>query len=181
MASKSKERRERLIDILLYGGLAIIVAVVLYRAIPGVHPLQGLAAPKAAVQDFAGNPVDLSATIGKDVVLINFWASWCPPCRVELPEIAGLAKEYQGVEGVSVIAVSLDASPPAAKPIADELDPALKVYWGAEGAGSSFQVEGLPCTFVIGRDGVVKHSFVGYHEGVVEEMRAAIEAERQSP
>jgi len=175
MAAESGNTGGRFRSYLIYGGLAIAMAVVIYGSVPGPHPLQGQAAPKASVLDFEGNAVDLSASIGKEVVLLNFWASWCPPCRLELPEIEKLAKEYADTPGVEVIAVSLDASPPAAKEVAAELDPALRVYWGDGTITSTYGISGIPATLVIGKDGVVRRVFSGYSEEMTGEIRALLD------
>ena len=70
------------------------------------HPRSENAMPDFELQDLAGNPVRLSDYEGK-AVLINFWATWCGPCRAEIPELVKIQKEYGGSD-FTVIGISLD-------------------------------------------------------------------------
>ena len=69
-------------------------------------PKKGEMAPDFALKDLSGNTFSLSSTRGK-VVILDFWATWCPPCRKEIPHFVDLYKDYRA-KGLEVIGVSLD-------------------------------------------------------------------------
>jgi peroxiredoxin len=137
--------------------------------------LVGRPAPVFTLQDLEGRPFDLSATSGH-IVLLSFWASWCGPCRAELPTLARLQKEL-GTELVDVVLVAMDNPVKAerflkkthleARSLVDENGALTKVYG----------VRTLPRSFVIGRDGMVRHVLFG---GSTEKvLRNTIQAARE--
>src|SRR6267154_2672867 len=86
---------------------ALLGAVLLATPVLGGGPPRaGQAAPALVARTFSGEPMDLSALRGK-VVVLNFWASWCVPCRQEMPALDALYKE-RGEQGVTVIGLSAD-------------------------------------------------------------------------
>jgi len=125
----------------------------------------GKEAPDFTVTDLDGNTLHLSDLRGK-VVFLNFWATWCAPCRRELPSIQSLYKKYLNEDKFAIVAVSGDVDGP--KVVADTmkkyevnfpvyLDPQNEVI-------AQYGVEGFPETFLIDRDGKVVHKFVGPRE-----------------
>src|SRR6202012_5494715 len=78
--------------------------------------MPGAMAPQFVRPDLKGAPVNLHALRGK-IVLIDFWASWCPPCILEIPHLIDLQRRLGG-RGFSVIGISMDDSPGAAKEVA---------------------------------------------------------------
>ena len=124
-------------------------------------------APDFALRDLSGRTVRLSDHRGK-VVLVNFWATWCVPCRVELPHLERLYKQYAG-QGLVVLGVSIDGPESVA-----EVDPQARRY------GLTFPVlldqetrvvaqynpkKTAPFTVIVGRDGAVARRREGYHAG----------------
>jgi thiol-disulfide isomerase/thioredoxin len=129
-------------------------------------------APALAFSDAKGNPVDLAAFKGKPVIL-NLWASWCGPCKEEMPSLDRLQSELAGK--LAVVAVSEDlGGAKAALPFFDKLKlPALKPYLDPKNAVSeAFGVRGLPTSIVIDKDGNV----VGTVEGKADWGSPAIMA-----
>ncbi len=135
-------------------------------------------APDFQLKDVDGAVHKLSDLRGK-VVMLNFWATWCPPCRKEIPEFAELQQEY-GAQGIQFIGIALDdeglakikpwlANHPVSYPI---LVPDDKV-------GPSYgDMTSIPVTFVIDRKGMIRNSFVGWREKpVVEAMFKPLLAE----
>ncbi len=128
-------------------------------------------APDFTLQDINGVSHKLSDYRGK-VVMLNFWATWCPPCRKEIPEFAELQQEY-GPAGIQFVGIAMDdeglstvkpwlTTHPVSYPI---LIPDGKVA-GDYGVNSS-----IPVTFVIDKDGMIQSNFVGWREKpVVEAM-----------
>ena len=133
---------------------AVFAAAIFAVAVPAQTLLLHKQAPSFIRPDLSGRQVDLAAFRGK-VVLLNFWATWCAPCRVELPRFAAWQKRY-GTAGLQVIAVSMDDDPALARTAADKLQLNFPVVQGDEELGTKYGgVLGLPITFLIGRDGEV--------------------------
>ena len=97
------------------------------------------------------------------VVLLNIWATWCGPCRVEMPSIEALHREL-GPRGLRVVAVSID-DPGAERKITDfarEYGLTFELLHDQAGAiQQAYQTTGVPETFVIGRDGVIRKKEIG--------------------
>lgn len=157
-------------------------------------PLLGKAAPEftLTVLDGAGKTRKLSNTDLKGkVIVLDFWATWCPPCLIELPEILELAESYQkkGQNGVVFIAVSQDRNPedgsPVRKLVEDllsskklELDkpPTSRVALDpGQEVGDAFGIQALPTVVLIDGQGVVQAVRVGYSEKLKDELAADID------
>jgi peroxiredoxin len=127
---------------------------------PAPAPIVGAPAPDFTLKDLSGSDVTLSGLRGQ-VVLINFWATWCGPCRLEMPAIQAEYEELRA-SGLMVLAVNLDEPQPAVQAFADELgltfpvllDPGAKV-------NDLYRVRGYPTTFFVDREGVVARLHVG--------------------
>jgi peroxiredoxin len=117
--------------------------------------LQGKAAPDFALQSIDGNTVHLSDFRGK-AVLLNFWATWCEPCKIEMPWFVDLQKQY-GPDGLQVVGVAMDdASPQDIAKFAKDMGVNYPILIGKEAVGTAYGgVQFLPSTFYIGRDGKV--------------------------
>ncbi len=135
--------------------------------------LVGKPAPQFARTAFNGQPLELSRFRGK-VVLLNFWATWCAPCLVEMPTFAGWQRRY-GPQGLQVIGISMDDSSISARRLVEHLRIDYPIAMGnprlAERYGG---VLGLPLTFLIDRQGIVRARFQG------ETDSAKIESELKS-
>ena len=98
-----------------------------------------------------------------DVVLLNIWATWCAPCRVEMPSIQNLHADY-AARGLKVVAVSIDAPGTAAqiKTFTDSLGLTFEILHDSTGAiKQHYRTTGVPETVIIGRDGLVRKRVVG--------------------
>jgi thiol-disulfide isomerase/thioredoxin len=122
--------------------------------------------------DLSGSPAKVSCSTHK-VLIINFWASWCVPCRVEIPQLIELYQEFKS-RGVEVIGVSLDSMrPQSLRPFVRSLNITYPVYLGrAEDLLSRMAVMAIPSTLVIDSKGKVYRKLVGYHSK--DEMLAVI-------
>lgn len=139
------------------GGLNALIGIV-QRASPA--PEVGHPAPDFELPDLDGTPVRLSSLRGRPVV-VNFWATWCVPCRAEMPAIQS-AYERHRAQGLEVLAVNLLEDEQAIRPFLHELDLTLPVLLDRDGAvARDYRVTGLPSTFFIDRDGVIRDIQVG--------------------
>jgi len=138
----------------------------------GIGPIEG-SSPDWALTTLDGETLTAGDAEG-DVVVANFWATWCGPCRLEMPVLQRLHEEYRD-RGVRVLGFSGDRGGEAGvRAFLDEREidypvglatPADRRVFGGIGA--------FPTTFVIGRDGIVRNRVVGYFAGPA--MRAAVE------
>ena len=139
----------------LFAGIAAAMAASLAGASP---------APDFRLETLEGRAVRLSDFRGR-AVLLNFWASWCAPCRVEMPWLADLSKRYRR-QGLEVIGVSMDGADRArvASFVRERKIP-YAILLGDETVGAAYGgVRYLPQTFLIGRDGMIVRSISGLTE-----------------
>jgi len=115
----------------------------------------GSAAPDFTLQSLDGKTIRLSDFRGK-AVLLNFWATWCAPCKIEMPWFVELQKQY-GPEGLQVVGVAMDdASPKDIGDFAKEMGVNYPVLIGKEAVGDAYGgVQFLPENFYIDRNGKV--------------------------
>ena len=120
----------------------------------------GLPAPLFMRADLTGRPVDLKAYRGK-VVLLDFWASWCAPCIVEIPHLIALQKTY-GPRGLQVIGVSMDDSPDPVKTVMKRYAFDYPVLLGNAKFGDLYGgIYGLPVRFLVGPNGKILQLWKG--------------------
>lgn len=121
----------------------------------GGGPKPGAAAPDFALQSLDGKTVHLSDFRGK-AVLLNFWATWCEPCKLEMPWFIELQKEY-GPQGLQVLGVAMDDSgKDTIAKFAHNMGVDYPVLLGKESVGDQYGgLEYLPTSFYIDRDGKV--------------------------
>ena len=133
----------------------------------GAHPGQiGHAAPAIQLQD-GDHTISLDQFRGK-IVVLNFWASWCPPCLEEFPSLATL---QQQMPGIVVLAVSFDHDPAAYRQYL--LDNHLGVRTlldTTEHSNLAFGTSRPPETFVLDRDGTVRRKFIGAQDWISPEI-----------
>ena len=147
--------------------VAMVISIMLVFGIQRVHhsnvpagKLQGKAAPDFSLPTTTGDTMKLSDLQGK-AVLLNFWATWCEPCKVEMPWFVDLQKKY-GPQGLQVIGVAMDdASPKDIADFAKKMGVNYPILIGKEEVGAQYGgIDYLPSTFYISRSGkVIEHAF----------------------
>ncbi len=122
----------------------------------GDHPL----APNFTVTDLSGRKINLADYKGK-VVMLDFWATWCGPCRIEIPGFVELQNRYRD-QGLAIIGMSMDDGPEPVRDFYSEFKMNYPVALADERLAELYGgILGLPTTFLIGRDGRIYAKHVG--------------------
>jgi len=148
---------------------------------PVAASMNGQAAPDFTLETLDGKTMHLSDFKGKGV-LLNFWATWCQPCKIEMPWFAELQKQY-GPQGLQIVGVAMDdASPKEIGEFAHDLGVNYPILVGKEEVGNAYGgVQFLPATFYIGRDGRIVDKVVGLKgRGEIEDSIKKALAEGQA-
>ena len=164
------------VSVLLLGLSLVIVQVRGGKAAPEVRPEVGYMAPDFALPSLDGNTVRLSDFRGKKAIFLNFWATWCPPCRLEMPTMEKAYQEYKS-QGLEILAVSVDAGQKSVvKNFLQEfkltfpalLDPDMEVL-------RLYRMFSLPATFLIDKQGIIRHRELGYSDWTTPDSRRKLE------
>lgn len=141
----------------------------------------GAAAPGFTAMTLDAEPAEktLNEYRGR-VVLLNIWATWCAPCRVEMPSIERLHQAYSD-KGLSVVAVSVDEAgmEPQIRSFVEQYGLTFEVLHDRGGqtgqVSRAYQTAGYPETVIIGRDGIIRKKLLGAHDWNSKENRGLIE------
>jgi thiol-disulfide isomerase/thioredoxin len=177
---------------------AVLVALVLLAMLPGSQPYDPDAPPPAADQpaedatvstligkpapmqftlkDMNGVDVKLTSFAGK-VIILNFWATWCGPCRIEIPSLIELQKQYS--DDLVVLGVSIDDTPEKLRPYAKEfkVNYPLLVGNGRQDFQDAYgPFYGIPVSVFVGRDGKItkKHAGIATKEQFEQEIKSLL-------
>jgi peroxiredoxin len=154
--------------IVMPGLFALLAAVSL-----AASSLEGTAAPDFALKSAGGENLRLSEYRG-DVVMINFWATWCGPCRQEMPLLDDLYSRYERV-GFRLLGVNIDDDSRRAMQMMEELGVSFPVLFDEKKEVSRlYQVEAMPVTVLVDRTGTVRHVHHGYKPGYEEKYLTEI-------
>ena len=135
--------------------------------------LSGQKAPNFGLRDLQGRLHSLAALKGK-VVLLDFWATWCGPCRIEMPRVQKLYTQYHA-KGLQVFGVSVDDDTSLVRPYIRKNRYTFPILLDVEKqAGASYQTAHIPTLVIIDRTGTIRSYFVGVHEDAV--LRKALAA-----
>jgi thiol-disulfide isomerase/thioredoxin len=109
------------------------------------------------------------------VLYVDFWASWCPPCRKGMPQLNDLRNAYKE-KGFEIIAINLDEDISDAIKFLNDVKVDYPVAYDPSGQISEkYEVIGLPQAFLIGRDGEIKHIHQGFRKGDIDKLRAIVD------
>lgn len=137
--------------------------------------LSGKEAPDFALKSSSGENLRLSEYRG-EVVMINFWATWCGPCRQEMPLLDELYSRYERV-GFVLLGVNIDDEPRRAMQMVDELGVEFPVVFDPTKAVSElYDVSAMPVTVLVDREGQVRHVHHGYKPGYEEKYLNEVRA-----
>jgi peroxiredoxin len=125
-------------------------------------PQQGFLAPDFELKTLTGETVKLSDLRGQ-AVLVNLWATWCPPCREEMPAINKIYNEYKD-EGFVVLAIDMtyQDDPTAIQPFVEKYGLSFPILLDESGTvGKAYQLKSLPSSYFINRDGIINEVVIG--------------------
>jgi peroxiredoxin len=146
--------------------LGLLVSVVAATSLAS-SGLEGQAAPDFALKSSSGENLRLSEYRG-DVVMINFWATWCGPCRQEMPLLDELYTRYERV-GFNLLGVNIDDDSRRAMQMIEELGVSFPVLFDARKEVSKlYEVDAMPVTVLVDREGNVRYVHHGYKPGYEE-------------
>jgi cytochrome c biogenesis protein CcmG, thiol:disulfide interchange protein DsbE len=132
-------------------------------------PALGEAAPPLVLTDLDGKAFDLTKLRGK-VVLVNYWATWCAPCKVEMPTLNAFFQRYHD-RGLEIIGISVDFKSDIAKvPVAAKSLAYPVALLGAIIDNGFGPPEGVPLTYVIDVDGVVRDKFIAAPDKLLHDV-----------
>lgn len=138
------------------------------------HALVGKPAPLFATTYLDGEPFDLAQHLGKDVIVLDFWATWCGPCRVAMPTLSEVTNEFRD-RGVRMFAVNLAEAPDDVKDFVEQSGLELTVIMDPQGKISEdYQAEAIPQTVLIDRQGKVRFVHVGLLPNLREQLAAEL-------
>lgn len=158
-----------------YGLGILLVALMLYLTLftSPEHTTSGLSkgkpAPDFTLRTLDGKKVSLSELKGK-VVLVNFWATWCPPCREEMPLFEKVYKKYKD-KGFEILAVSTDSSVEPVKKFVEEFNVSFPVLLDDGKVSSLYSIQGLPTSFLIDREGKVVKVRLGKYKEIERDLK----------
>lgn len=157
-----------------YGFALILICITLAAVIVGVRvgsrhqvadsakPIEGFPAPNFSLPDLAGKSIDLKKiTASSKVTLINFWATWCAPCRAEIPDFVKLYNRNSS-KGLTILAVNLKDQPSAIKKFAAKAKMKFTILVDSSGkVGELYQIFSIPSTFIIDQKGTIRSVIKG--------------------
>jgi thiol-disulfide isomerase/thioredoxin len=161
MKEAEESRPSLLRNLLGYGmdwGIAIALTVAGFWLLSAVRaPDLPSQAPEWTLRDLSGESVSLTQFRGQTVVL-NFWAEWCGPCRMEIPAFSSFAEEHPDIP---VLGIAVDGTPSELRRQAARLGISYPVLLADNGIQEDYKVTTLPTTVIVGPDGEVRNVHVG--------------------
>lgn len=152
----------------LMWGLLVIVTVALVftgfliGAAGNVGPEIGKLAPDFTLADLKGKNVKLKDVINQNkVTLVNFWATWCPPCRGEIPELIDLYTKY-GSQKMALLAIDIQEDPGRVKSFVKDNGMNFPILLDTRGmVANIYRVSGIPTTYIIDGKGTIRDMIIG--------------------
>lgn len=160
----------------------LAIVLVLASCMPGCsdrgagHPLLGQKAPAFSAPMLDESSFELAQHLDKNVIILDFWATWCGPCVRALPIIADVAASYKD-QGVEFFAVNLGEGPTEVRAFLEEHKLTVPVVLDRDGRiGELYKAEAIPQTVIIGKDGVVQGVHVGFSGNLQAELSRELDA-----
>jgi thiol-disulfide isomerase/thioredoxin len=156
-----------------FAGLAALVIFAAVAVATAAPANDARPVPDLALIDGAGQTVRLADLKGR-VVLVDFWASWCVPCRASFPALDALQRDFAD-RGLVVLAVNVDEDRRNADGFLAARPHTMRVIFDAKGrAAEAFELKGMPSSFLIDRTGRVRFTHMGYTEKTIAQYRGEV-------
>lgn len=148
------------------------------------HVLVGKPAPEFEIDILDGGTFNLAEVKGKEIIILDFWATWCGPCRMAMPILERVAKRFAD-QDVRLYAVNLEEDIPSIRRFISQQKLGLTTLLDKTGAvGLQYKAHSIPQTVIIGKDGTVQVVHVGYsadlENAITEELTALVKGEKLS-
>jgi len=136
-------------------------------------PVESSLAPDFSLKTLRDEQITLSSLRGK-VVLLDFWATWCGPCKESIPHLIQIRKDFQA-KGFEVIGLSMDRGDERiVRNFINTMDIPYPVLIAPDDLAKKYGVTGLPTTFLIDREGKIREKIVGFNVSIAQKMVAKI-------
>ncbi len=162
-------------SVLLVGILLVLVQRARHSSMgyPGESEAIGQPAPSFQLKDLDGNMVSLEDFKGK-IVMLDFWATWCGPCRMTMPELEKLQQEHP--DDFVLLAINVGDDEEEVKPYVQSRRIQTRVLLDSDrSVGQTYGTSSIPVQFIIDKDGILRHRQVGAYQGWLEDLWAEIE------
>lgn len=154
--------------------LACVLGLTLMAGATATAAAADRPAPEVSLPDRTGAVVSLASLKGR-VVLLDIWATWCPPCKASLPEYEAMVRDYRA-KGFEVLAVSVDEGKGDVEAFLKGRDLQLRVLLDPKGqTPTRFKAKAMPTSFLIDRRGIIRFTHEGFTGKAVAELRHQIE------
>ena len=142
----------------------------------GGHPLLGSAVPDFAAPSVNGKGrATVKSNAGK-VTIVDFWATWCEPCKKSFPRLEDLYVKYRA-SGMDIVAVSEDDENEGIPAFGNSFGAKFPLVWdNGKAIASKWQPKSMPSTFVVDRKGVIRFVHLGYHDGEEAEIEREVKS-----
>jgi len=162
-------------DMRTFGSVLLAALLSLSLALPAFALDAGQRLPEIGLTDLSGRKVDVASLQGK-VVVVDFLASWCAPCKQELPVLEKLYKKYQG-QGLVVVGVSVDEELSNLQGLLKQIRVSFPVVHDASKAvAGRYKPPRMPSSYVVDRKGIVRHVHAGFRSEDAAKLEAEIKA-----
>lgn len=142
----------------------------------------GTKAPNFTLPTLDGKKITLSKNFAESgkVVILDIWATWCPPCRAEIPFLISLNKEYAD-KGLKIIGVAIDEDKKVVETFAknQKINYTIALDPQAQKVGRSYGVRGIPVTYIIDKKGVIRFVHSGFPKDPAEQKKEAAKIESE--
>ena len=137
------------------------------------HELSNNPAPSFSTESIDGKRISLDDLSGK-VVLVDFWATWCEPCKKSFPKLEELRVKY-GASGLEIVAISEDDEETGIKEFGQTYGAKFPLVWDKDKSiAGKYKPPNMPSSFLVDKKGVVRHVHLGYHEGAEKELEQEV-------
>ncbi len=148
-------------------GITLLSLTLAALSLPS-HAEDKMPAPDFTLKSLSGKNIKLSEQRG-DVVMINFWASWCGPCLQEMPALEQLHQRYKDL-GFTLLGVNVEQNTDDAKDYLKNVNVTFPILFDITNEVSdTYEISGMPTTYLVDRDGNLRKLYVGYQPGTSEE------------